>query len=147
MGSGSVGLKSKIPSYDHQFFPKGTLLPVELFLCLEEKLECGNEAARDQLNLPTALISAQDPAFPSCWFSRAIDLGDDSGHPAFWMLQKTAKDEWRLCLRRSGDLLVTYLAKGNIASFSFSLTRGEATKDFHWPRTITISDGVPVIND
>ncbi|HVA46293.1 MAG TPA: hypothetical protein VNH11_07960 [Pirellulales bacterium] len=84
------------------------------------------------------LIYAQDPAFACCWFSRAIDLGDESGNPAFWMLQKTAKDKWSLCLRRVSGQLAAYEVKAKSNGFPIKLKKGKTTKDFKWPATITI---------
>ena len=146
-GSGSLGGSGSgfgcEPHPHHcKFFPKGQPLPVDVTLRFDAPLEGGNETGRHQLNRPTLLIHAQDPAFACCWFSRAIDLGDECGNPAFWMLQKTANDEWLLCLRRVSGQLVAYHLKSKSSSFSLTLKKGEATKDFKWPRSITICAGV-----
>lgn len=140
MGSGSHLAEYQYPQ--HPFFPKGQPVPVDLVLRFDAPLEGGNQTGRFQLNRPTLLIHAQDAAFASCWFSRAIDLGDESGNPAFWMLQKTARDEWQLCLRRVSGQLATYRLKTKSSSFSMTLKKGVATKDFQWPKAITISAGV-----
>jgi hypothetical protein len=124
-----------------RFFPKGHLLPVGLTLHLDAPVEGGNESGRHQLNRPALLIHAQDPAFACCWFSRAVDLGDESGNPAFWMLQKTALDTWFLCLRRVSGQMAAYHLKSKIKDFPIKLKRGQSTKDFKWPPTITISPG------
>ena len=103
VGSGSEGRSAL-----DELLPKGRLLPVSLTLRFDLPLERGNESVRRQLNQSVSLIHAQDPAFACCWFSRAIDLGDESGDPVFWMLEWTAADSWRLYPApqggRNGDL-------------------------------------------
>jgi hypothetical protein len=124
-----------------KFFPTGHPLPVALTLQLDAPLQGGLPAGRQQLNRPTLLIHAQDAAFVCCWFSRAIDLGDEGGNPAFWMLQKTARDTWLLCLRRVSGQLAAYHLKAKAARFPIKLKRGVVTKEFKWPPTITIDQG------
>ena len=137
-GSGSG---SGMRSHCCKFCPKGQLLPVELTLHLDFPIECDNQSTCRQLNRPTPLIHAQDPAFACSWFSRAIDLADDGGNPAFWMLQKTALDTWTLYLRRVSGQLAVYQLKSKIKHFPIQLKKGRATKEFNWPSTITISQG------
>jgi hypothetical protein len=135
---GSPGSGSGLPSPHCKFFPKDQPLPVELTLHLDGPVEGGFESGRQQLHRPTVLIHAQDPAFACCWFSRAIDLGDEAGNPAFWMLQKTAMDTWLLCLRRVSGELAAYNLKTKGKGFPITLKKGRTTKDFNWPATITI---------
>jgi hypothetical protein len=91
------------------------------------------------LNQPTLLIHARG-TFVCCWFSRAIDFGDESGNPAFWMLQKTATDRWFLCLRRlTGDVAAYHLKTKN-QGFPVKLKRGRVSKEFKWPPTITVQE-------
>jgi hypothetical protein len=135
-GSGSEGYQPRC-----KFFPKGQPVPASLILQLDAPLEGGKDFARQQLNRPVLLIYAQDPAFACCWFSRPIDLGDESGNPAFWMLQKTARDSWFLCLRRVSGQLAAYNLKSKSAPFPIKLKKGQTTKVLKWPRTITISQG------
>jgi hypothetical protein len=123
-----------------KFFPKGHALPAVLNLQVDAPLQGGSEPAREQLNRPTLLIHAQDAAFVCCWFSRAIDLGDDSGNPAFWMLQKTAADTWFLCLRRVTGQMAAYHLKSKIKDFPIKLKKGQVGKEFKWPATITIDN-------
>jgi hypothetical protein len=87
------------------------------------------------------LVHSRDPRFVCCWFGQAIDLGDASCDPAYWMLQKTALDAWFLCLRRVGHELAAYhLTDIKNHRFPVRLKRGRAGKEFKkWPRTITIS--------
>lgn len=139
--AGVSGSGSAIRSPRCKFFPMGHLLPVDLTLHLDVPVEGGNEPGRQQLNRAALLIHAQDPAFACCWFSRAIDLGDESGNPAFWMLQKTAIDTWFLCLRRVSGQMAAYHLKSKIKHFPIKLKRGHTTKEFKWPTTITISHG------
>src|SRR5205085_1172595 len=75
-------------------------LPAELTLQVDTPFEGGINNARARLNRPMRLIHARDAEFAHCWFSQAIDLGDKSGNPAFWMLEKTEVDTWLLYLRR-----------------------------------------------
>jgi hypothetical protein len=124
-----------------KFFPKGQPVPVCLALQLDAPLEGGKEVARQQLNKQVLLIAAQHPSFACSWFSRAIDLGDERGNPAFWMLQRIARDAWLLCFRRvSGDLAV-YNLKSKSNRFPLKLKKGKTSRDFKWPATITISQG------
>ena len=87
MGSGSLcnsgsGIGQVHPNHC-KYFPKGQPVPVDVTLCFDTPLEGGNAIGRQQLNRPTPLIHAQSTAFACCWFSQAIDLGDESGNPAF----------------------------------------------------------------
>lgn len=121
-----------------KFFSNGHPVPVGLTLELEAPVSGVNEFGCEQLSRPTLLIHAQDSAFACCWFSRAIDLGDESGNPAYWMLEKTAKDKWSLCLRRVSGQLAAYELKSKSSGFPIKLKKGKTTKDFKWPATITI---------
>lgn len=138
---GGSGSGSGIMPPRCKFFPKGDLIPVDLTLHFDVPLEGGREFARQQLNRPTILIHAQDAAFACSWFSRAIDLGDESGNPAFWMLQKIALNEWFLSLRRVSGEMATYHLESKSKHLPVKLKRGRTTKEFHWPSTITISHG------
>jgi hypothetical protein len=122
-----------------KFLPAHEPVPVGLSLHLDAPVEGGTPAGRDQLNRATLLIRAEDPNFACCWFSRPLDLGVASGNPAYWMLQKTARDLWLLCLRRiTGDVAV-YNLKTNKPGFPITLKRGRVSKEFtNWPRTITV---------
>jgi hypothetical protein len=124
-----------------KFFPKGQLVPVSLTLQLDASLQGGSELGRQQLNRPALLIHAQDPSFACCWFSRAIDLGDESGNPAYWMLQKTAIDTWSLCLRRVSGEMAVYHSNSKNGRFPIKFKKGRTTRDFKWPAHITISHG------
>jgi hypothetical protein len=121
-----------------KFFYNGHPIPVGLTLQLDAPVVGGHEFGCEQLSRPTLLIHAQDPAFACCWFSRAIDLGDESGNPAFWMLEKTAKDTWSLCLRRVSGQVAAYDLKSKGEGFPIKLEKGKTTKDFKWPATLTI---------
>src|SRR5262249_16236963 len=123
-----------------KFFLANEPLPVALSLKLDTSVQGGTVAGREQLNRDTLLIRAQDPNFACCWFSRPLDFGVASGNPAFWMLQKTARDTWLLCLRRiSGDVAIYHL-KTRKPGFPITLKRGRVSKEFaNWPRTITVS--------
>jgi hypothetical protein len=112
-----------------------------LFLQFDVPLEGGDEFARQQLNRPVILVHAQHPAFACCWFSRPIDLGDESGNPAIWMLEKTARDAWFLCLRRVSGELAAYQLKSKSGKFPIKLKKGKTTREFKWPTSITISQG------
>jgi hypothetical protein len=116
-------------------------MPVYVTLHLDAPVEGGDEFGRRQLNQPVLLINAQDRAFECCWFSQAIDLGDESGIPGYWMLQKTAKDTWSLCLRRASDKTAIYNLKSRAKYFPIKLRRGKTTKEFKWPTTMTVSLG------
>jgi hypothetical protein len=122
-----------------RFFAAGQPQPVALRLHLSPPVQGGTVAANYQVNQPTLLIHAQDPNFACCWFSRAIDL-EETGNPAFWMLQKTASDTWFLCLRRVSGELAAYHLKTTKHSFPIKLKRGHVGKEFKkWPLTIAIS--------
>jgi hypothetical protein len=116
---------------------------VALTLRLDTPITGGPTAGRDRLNHPTLLIHAQDKHFACCWFSRAIDLGDESGNPAFWMLEMTARHTWFLCLRRvSGEVAAYHFKSKNKHAFPIKLKKGRTNKEFkNWPRTITVSLG------
>ena len=122
-----------------KFFSNGHPVPVGLTLALDAPVAGVNEVGCEQLSRPTLLIHAQDPEFACCWFSRAIDLGDESGNPAYWMLEKTAKDKWSLCLRRVTGQLAAYELKSKSNGFPIKLKKGKTTRDFKWPATITIA--------
>jgi hypothetical protein len=122
-----------------KFFPKNQPLPVALSLQLHPHLKGGPSTARERLNRPALLIHAQDPNFACCWFSRAIDFGDESGNPAYWMLKKTAMDTWFLCLQRVSGEVAAYHLKTKNKDFPIKLKKGRVSKEFKWPPTITIS--------
>jgi len=121
-------------------FPSDQPPPVSLTLELDSPVEAGTSSACDRLNRPALLVHSRDPSFVCCWFGQAIDLGDDSCDPAYWMLQKTAVDTWFLCLRRVGHELAAYhLTAIKNHRFPVKLKRGRVGKEFtKWPRTITI---------
>jgi hypothetical protein len=127
--------------YSCKYFPSDMLLPVALKLRLGASTRGGN-AARAGLNPPTPLLHAQDADFTGWWFSCAMDLGDDSRNPAFWMLRKTAMDTWRLSLCRGKGELAAYRAKTSIRkAFPIKLRRIRAIgKLKDWPSTITVSE-------
>ena len=139
--AGSYGSGVGIPEPHCKFLPRDKPVPVALHLQLDAPAKGGTAAGREQLNRPVLLIHAQDPAFACCWFSRAIDLGDESGNPAFWMLQKTAKDIWALYLRRVSGEIAAYHLKTKTKHFPIKMKKGRVTKEFQWPKTITISQG------
>jgi hypothetical protein len=138
---GGSGSGSGIIAPRCKFFPKGDLIPVSLTLQVNVPLEGGHEFGRQQLNRPALLIHAQDATFACSWFSRAIDLGDESGNPAFWMLQKIARDEWLLSLRRVSGEMANYHLESKSQHFPIKLKRGRTTREYVWPPTITISHG------
>jgi len=126
------------PDY-RKFFVAGHPQPVALRFHLSPPVQDGIVAAPYQVNQPTRLIHAQDPNFSCCWFSRAIDL-EETGNPAYWMLQKTASDTWSLCLRRVSGDLAAYNLKTRKHSFPITLKKSRVGKEFKkWPRTVTIS--------
>jgi hypothetical protein len=136
-GSYAGGSRSDPFLYRCQFFKAHHFPPIGLKLQLDTPVEGTGSA---QLNKPTLLIHAQDANFRCCWFSRAIDFGEESGNLAFWMLRKTAMDTWFLCLRRVSDEVAAYHLKTKNQSFPIKLKRGRVNKEFKkWPRTITIS--------
>jgi hypothetical protein len=97
-------------------------------------------AGREQLNRDILLTRSPDPNFACCWFSRPLDLGADGGDPTFWMLQKTARDRWLLCLKRVSGELAAYHLKTSKHAFPISLKKGRVTKEFtNWPGNITVS--------
>jgi hypothetical protein len=102
----------------------------------------GGNAARAGLNRPTLLLHAQDADFAGSWFSSAVDLGDDSRYPAFWVLRKTARDTWLLSLRGGKGDVAAYRAKTKIRqAFPIKLKRIRSNARFkEWPSTITISE-------
>ncbi len=121
-------------------FPSDQPPPVSLTLQLGHCVEAGTCPACDRLNRPALLVHSRDPQFVCCWFGQAIDVGDDSCDPAYWMLQKTALDTWFLCLRRVGqELAVYHLRAIKKHRFPIELKRGRVGKEFtKWPQTITI---------
>jgi hypothetical protein len=145
-GSGSDGRRcgsDQAARKQHlKFFPAGQLVPVALNLRLGTSIKGGSSAAGGRLHRTTRLIHAQDSKFPSCWFSRAIDLGNNDGTPAFWILKKTAMDTWLLRLRRgSADVAAYHLKTKNKHSFPIKLKMRRTTKEFtQWPSMITISE-------
>jgi hypothetical protein len=122
-------------------FPSDQPVPVSLDLQLDSPIEAGTIPACHQLNQPTLLIHSRDSNFTCCWFSQAIDLGDESCDPAYWILRKTTMDSWFLCLRRVGHELAAYhLRAVKHHRFPIKLRRGRVGKEFKkWPRAITIS--------
>jgi hypothetical protein len=128
-------------SYGSKYFPADWLIPVALKLRLGGSIN-GGSAVGTGLNRPTVLLHAEDADYAGYWFSRAIDLGDDGGNPAFWMLRKTARDTWSLSLRRGKGEVAAYRAKTKIRqAFPIKLTRIRTKAAFkEWPSTITISE-------
>jgi hypothetical protein len=123
-----------------KFFSVNEPLPVGLSLHLDTPVQSGTAAGREQLNRDTLLIRSQDPNFACCWFSYPLDFGVASGNPAFWMLQKTARDTWLLCLRRITGEVAAYNLKTGKHGFPITLKKGRVSKEFtNWPRTITVS--------
>jgi hypothetical protein len=137
--SGSSKGSGSGPGPDHcRFCPEGQLLPVELTLRLDYPVEGGDDTGCANLNRPTTLIHSQDPRFACSWFSRSIDLGEDT---ATWVLEKTAIDRWQLCLRQIGGELAAYDASSDDCRFPLTLKKAYTTEDFRWPATITIRAG------
>ncbi|HZV08073.1 MAG TPA: hypothetical protein VE999_23525 [Gemmataceae bacterium] len=131
IGSGSKGGRDL-----YGFFPEKEPLPVGLSLRLDTPVE----GVSEQLNQDTLLIRSPDPNFGYCWFSRPFDFGADRDNPAFWMLQKTARDKWVLCLRGSGGDMAAYHLKTTKHAFPITLKKDRASKEFaNWPRSITVS--------
>jgi hypothetical protein len=134
------GSQSKPPESRCKFLPAKEPVPVALSLQLDTPVDGGTAAGREQLNRDTLLIRSQDPNFACCWFSRPIDLGVASGNPALWMLEKTARDTWLLCLRRITGEVAAYHLKTGKHGLPITLKRGRVSKEFtNWPRTITVS--------
>jgi hypothetical protein len=101
----------------------------------------GKGAGSAQLNQPTTLVHSNDFSYRCCWFSSAIDFGDNSGNPAYWMLQKTAVGAWSLYLRRVSNQVAHYSASRK-NDFPMKLNRKTVDKEFkNWPLTIKISPG------
>jgi hypothetical protein len=122
-----------------KFFRANEPVPVGLSLRLDTPVKGGTAAGREQLNRDTLLIRAQDPNFTCCWFSRPLDFGVDSGNPAIWMLQKSTRDTWLLCLRRITGEVAAYHLKTGKAGFPITLKKGRVSKEFtNWPRSITV---------
>jgi hypothetical protein len=141
-GSGSVkGQAAPKKSSVCKYFPAGWLLPVALELRFGVSVN-GGSGASAALNQPTQLLHAQDAEFAGCWFSNAIDLGDDSRTPPFWLLRKTAKDTWLLRLCRGKGELAAYRAKTRIRQrFPLKLKKIRSNRAFNdWPSTITIRE-------
>jgi hypothetical protein len=134
-GSGSKPVKNGCI-----FFPANELLPVALNLHFDTRIDGGTAVAREQLNRDTLLIRAQDPNFSHCWFSLPLDFGAASGNPAFWMLEKTARDTWLLSLRQSSGDVAAYHLKTKKDAFPITLKKDRVSKEFtNWPLTITVS--------
>jgi hypothetical protein len=140
-GSGSFTVCSSETSSSVKFFQKGYLAPVYLNLRFDAPFVCGDDFIRHQMNRPALLIHAQDPSFGTCWFSRAIDFGDESANPGYWMLQKTDLETWVLSLRRVSGEMATYHVKSKAKLFPITLKQSKANNEFKWPSTITISQG------
>jgi hypothetical protein len=122
-----------------KFFPNAPV-PVGLMLRLDTPVRGGTAAGREQLNRATLLVAAQDPNFACCWFSRPLDLGVASENPAFWMLEKTSRDTWLLCLRRISGEVAAYHLTTSKEEFPIKLKKGRVSKEFNnWPRTITVT--------
>jgi hypothetical protein len=122
-----------------KFLPANEPVPVGLVLRLDAAVKGGTAAGRDQLGREILLIRAEDPNFACCWFSHPLDLGVAGGNPAFWMLQKTARDTWLLCLRRITGELAAYRLKSSKHGFPITLKKGRVSKEFtHWPPTVTV---------
>jgi hypothetical protein len=57
-----------------------------------------------------------------------------------WMLQKTARDTWLLCLRRVTGEVAAYHLKTSKDEFPITLKRGRVSREFtNWPSTVTVS--------
>jgi hypothetical protein len=124
----------------YHFFPAKEPLPVALSLHFDTPIHGGTAAACEQLNQDTLLIRTQDPNFDCCWFSLPLDFGAAGDNPAYWMLQKTARDTWLLSLRRSSSDMAAYHLKTNKHAFPIALKKGRVSEEFkNWPRTITVS--------
>jgi hypothetical protein len=124
----------------YEFFLANEPLPVALNLHFDTRIDGGTAVAREQLNRDTLLIRAQDPNFSHCWFSLPLDFGAASGNPAFWMLEKTARDTWLLSLRQSSGDVAAYHLKTKKDAFPITLKKDRVSKEFtNWPGTITVS--------
>ena len=121
-----------------RLFPKDYLIPVELTACFEQPVAGGPVAARCVLDRPISLIHSQDLAAAGCWYSRPLDLGDESGDPAYWTLERTPRDIWNLCLRRATGEVVSFRVKAKSPKFPIVLRKHDSTAEFGWPQTITI---------
>jgi hypothetical protein len=133
-GSGSYPVRGH-----SKFFPANEPLPVGLSVHLDAPVTGGTAAGCEQLNRGALLIRAQDPNFACCWFSRPLDFGAARGEPAFWVLQKTARDRWLLCLRRGSGDVAEYHLKTRKHAFPIALKRGRVSREFaDWPGTVTV---------
>jgi hypothetical protein len=111
-----------------------------LSLHLDAPVAGGTGGGREEMKGEILLIRGQDPNYACCWFSRPIDFGLANDDPALWMLQKTAPDTWRLCLRRKTGDVAAYHLKTRKHEFPITLKRVRVAKEFtHWPRTVTVS--------
>jgi hypothetical protein len=129
-----------VPEGRCKFLPANEPVPLGLSLHLDAPVAGGTVAGREQLNRDILLIRAQDPNYACCWFSRPLDFGPASDNPAVWMLQKTARDTWLLCLRRITGEVAAYHLKTRKHGFPITLKKGRVSKEFtNWPRTITVS--------
>jgi hypothetical protein len=142
-GSGSEGCRAPtLAGHGCKYFPADRLLPIALQLRLGAAIKGRNSAAGESLHRPTQLLHAQEADFAGCWFSPAINVGDENGNPAFWMLRKTATDTWQLSLRRGGAVVAAYRAKTKshrASSIKLKMVRAN-NKFTQWPATVTISE-------
>jgi hypothetical protein len=136
--SGSTYNASDLKSRVINLFPKNYLIPVHLICFADQPTSGGRAAKRREFEQPISLIHSQDLAAPGRWYSGAIDLGDASGDPAFWMLERTSKDSWQFCLRRITGEIASFKAKSKSAKFPLVLSRQNATGRFRWPKSVTI---------
>jgi hypothetical protein len=141
VGSGS-GSSRPPHSLSKMFFPAKEPPPIALRLSLDTPMSGKKSAAGDAAQESTLLIHALDPNFAGCWFSRAIHLSAKRGNPAYWILKKTARDRWHLCLRRARGELVAYELKTRKHSFPLRLEKARTRNTSRqWPATVTISCG------
>jgi hypothetical protein len=134
-----VGSVSRPEEERCKFFPANEPLPVGLSLHLDMPVEGGIATGREQLNQDILLIRPQDPNFAGCWFSRPLDFASAKGNPAFWMLEKTGRHTWLLCLRRGKGEVAAYHLNTRRDAFPITLKKGRVSKEFtNWPRTITV---------
>jgi hypothetical protein len=123
-----------------KFLPANEPVPIALSFQLATPVDGGTAVGRELLNRDTVLIRAQDPNYACCWFSPPLDLSVAGGNPAIWMLQKTARDTWLLCLRRITGEVAAYNLTTSKHGFPITLKRGRVSKEFtNWPKTITVN--------
>ena len=124
-------------------------LPVALSLALGKGLKGRSAADRKKLNQPTVLIRARHASVACCWFSGSIYLDDSPSEPAFWILEKTAKN-WMLRLKRIKDNakwadkwlpteeLSGYDSKADKCSYIKKLKLNKFHPNKYWQGSVTI---------